>query len=276
MGLTMEKQYAEYFSNNSNDFQEKLLSEAGNVREKIEEILLVGNIDLLNNAHKLVMYSIGEQNVSLNEFARMEGVSWAKHNLTLAFKLEWVQAIRRTVWYFLERFDVDSENKPSHENFFELERQVNDRIDQFLNGFFLSYSKFKDDLIKSQQAMVEDLSVPIIPISPKVCVLPLIGKIDLFRSNTIEEKALMEIARLRIQTLVMDLSGIAQMETEVIHHMMRTIDGANMMGCECVITGLRPEIVRTITKLGLTFENKAETKATLQQALEDYLTPTVS
>ncbi|PLR76520.1 anti-anti-sigma factor [Bacillus sp. V3-13] len=276
MVLTMEKQYAEYFSNNSNDFQEKLLSEAVNVREKIEEILLVGNIDLLNNAHKLVMYSIGEQNVSLNEFARIEGVSWAKHNLTLAFKLEWVQAIRRTLWHFLEKFDQETEGETSRENFYKLERQVNDRIDQFLNGFFLSYSEFKDDLIKSQQAMVEDLSVPIIPITAKVCVLPLIGKIDLFRSNTIEEKALMEIARLRIQTLVMDLSGIAQMETEVIHHMMRIIDGANMMGCECVITGLRPEIVRTITKLGLSFENKAETKATLQQALEDYLTPTVS
>jgi rsbT co-antagonist protein RsbR len=271
MGLTLEKNYIDFFTKHRQEFQESLLKEAINVREKIEEIQLIGNIDLLTNAHKLVMYTLEGNDKHLVVFARKEGVSWASHRLTLAFKLEWVQAIRRTIWRFLQRLDKSAPLNLTDNKFFLLERQVNDRIDKFLNEFFLSYSDFKDQLIESQRTLVENLSVPIIPITAKVCVLPLIGTIDTYRSNTIEEKVLEEISRLRIGTLVIDLSGIAQMETEVIHHMMKIIEGANMMGCECVITGLRPEIVRTVTSIGLSFDNKAETKATLQQALEDYL-----
>jgi anti-anti-sigma factor len=270
MTLTLVNDYIDFFNDNRNDFQDNLLNEAKNVRGKIEEIKLIGNINLLNNAHQLVMYALDGDEEQLQLFAKKEGVSWASHSLTLAFKLEWVLAIRRTMWKFLRIFD-ENNAQPEVVDFYELERQVNDQIDQFLKNFFLSYSEYKDQLIEEQRAMVENLSVPIIPITEKVCVLPLIGHIDLSRSSTIEEKVLLEISKLRIGTLVIDLSGIAQMESEVIEHMMRIIEGANMMGCECVITGLRPEIVRKITRLGLTFEHRATTKATLQQALEDYL-----
>ncbi|WP_409303908.1 STAS domain-containing protein [Peribacillus sp. SCS-155] len=91
------------------------------------------------------------------------------------------------------------------------------------------------------------------------------------RSRIIEEKVLLKINRLRIETLIMDWSGILKVEAKVLHHLLRIIEGGNLMGCKSVLTGLRPEIVRNITRLGLTFENKAETKATLRQALEDYM-----
>ncbi|RFU69461.1 STAS domain-containing protein [Peribacillus saganii] len=272
LSLVLDQNYKEYFKNNRKNFQEELLKEAVNVREKIKDILMIGNINLLENAHKLVMYTLGEEKEQLEDFARVEGISWASHNLTLAFKLEWVQAIRRTLWQFLQEYDIENQNQFEIIDFFyQLERKVNDGIDQFLNVFFLSYSEYKDKLIEAQRVLVENLSVPIIPITQKVCVLPLIGQIDSTRVHIIEEKALMEIGRLRIHSLIMDLSGIAQMETEVIDHLIKIIDGANMMGCHCVITGLRPELVRKITRLGLSFENKAETKVSLQQALEDYL-----
>ena len=271
MGITFAKDTIEFFTNHRQDFQDDLLKEAINVREKIEEIQFIGNIDLLSNAHKLVMYTLDGNLEQLEIFAKKEGVSWASHSLTLSFKLEWVQAIRRTIWNYLQKLNQSTPMDLTEENFFQLERTINDSVDKFLNEFFLSYSEYKDQLIESQRTLVENLSVPIIPITTKVCVLPLIGTIDTSRSSTIEEKVLNEISRLRIGTLVIDLSGIAEMETEVIEHMMKIIEGSNMMGCRCVITGLRPDIVRKVTKMGLTFEKKAETKATLQQALEDYL-----
>jgi anti-anti-sigma regulatory factor len=270
MKLTLQKEYVDYFTKTRNEFTEYLLDEAETVRNKIEEIQFIGNIDLLNNAHKLVMFALNGNEKQLEIFAEKEGVSWASHSLTLALKLEWVQAIRRTIWHFMQKFD--EENADAEQvSFYELEKQINNGIDKFLNTFFLSYSEYKDQLLEAQRALVENLSVPIIPITSNICVLPLIGHIDMSRSNAIEEKVLIEISKLRIGTLIIDLSGIAQMEVEVIEHMMRIIDGANLMGCECVITGLRPEIVRKVTQRGLTFESKARTKATLQQALEDYL-----
>lgn len=273
MNLVYEKGYGvkEFIINNKELFKEKLLSEAVNVRSKIEEILLIGNIDLLNNANKLTMYIVEEREEELISFAKQEGVVWATHALTLSFKLEWVHAIRRTIWDFFYHYNNFIGHSQDAKDFFNLEKKINDQIDTFLNTFIVSYSDYKDKLIRRQKEMVEDLSVPIIPITPTVCILPLIGSIDSFRTEIIEEKVLIEIGRLRIQTLIMDLSGIAKMEANVIDNLMKIIDGTSMMGCETTITGLRPEIVREVVNMGLSFDKNVETKGTLQQALKDYL-----
>lgn len=273
MNLVYEKDYGvkEFINKNKEIFKEKLLSEAVNVRSKIEEILLIGNIDLLNNANKLTVYIVEEREEELISFAKQEGVVWATHALTLSFKLEWVHAIRRTIWDFFFHYNNFTNQSQEVKEFFNLEKKINDQIDTFLNTFIVSYSDYKDKLIRRQKEMVEDLSVPIIPITPTVCILPLIGSIDSFRTQIIEEKVLIEIGRLRIQTLIMDLSGIAKMEANVIDNLMKIIDGTSMMGCKTTITGLRPEIVREVINLGLSFDKNVETKGTLQQALKDYL-----
>ncbi|MFF2459046.1 STAS domain-containing protein [Peribacillus simplex] len=269
-----EEKIMEFLLQNKSEFEEYLLSEAVNVRDKIEEILLIGNVDLLNNAHKLIRYIVEQNETDMIAFAEQEGVTWATHSLTLSFKLEWIQAIRRTLWTFLYKFEsakvVFSESK----TFFELEKKVNEKVDVFLKSFFVSYSDYKDKLILAQQNLVENLSVPIIPVTPTTCVLPLIGTIDNTRIQIIEEKVLQEIGERRIQTLILDLSGIIEMEVEIINDLLKILDGTAMMGCKAVVTGLRPEVVTKMIRSGVQIENRAETKGTLQQALKDYLVVT--
>lgn len=269
-----EEKIMEFLLQNKSEFEEYLLSEAVNVRDKIEEILLIGNVDLLNNAHKLIRYIVEQNETDMIAFAEQEGVTWATHSLTLSFKLEWIQAIRRTLWTFLYKFEsakvVFSESK----TFFELEKKVNEKVDVFLKSFFVSYSDYKDKLILAQQNLVENLSVPIIPVTSTTCVLPLIGTIDNTRIKIIEEKVLQEIGERRIQTLILDLSGIIEMEVEIINDLLKILDGTAMMGCKAVVTGLRPEVVTKMIRSGVQIENRAETKGTLQQALKDYLVVT--
>ncbi|OMP66239.1 STAS domain-containing protein [Domibacillus epiphyticus] len=260
----------EFFGENSREFEKKLLSEAVNVKDKIDEILAIGNIDLVNNAHKLVVYIIDGKEKELQLFAKQEGIAWASHSIDLSFKLEWVQAIRRTLWNFLEQYNA-LVNEQIPLNFFKLEKEINTRVDAFLNTFFISYSTYKDSLIMAHRKLVENLSVPIIPINTSVCILPLIGSVDVFRTSILEEKVLNEIGISRIQTLIMDLSGIADMEAEVIDHLMKIIDAASLMGCNTVITGFRAEVVKKMIKLGITFDPKTKTLGTLQQALNEYL-----
>lgn len=261
----------EYLLENKQNFEQYLLNQAVNVREKINDILRVGDIDLINNAHKLTHYIVdGNKQDKLSAFAKQEGIAWATFSLTLSFKLEWIQAIRRTLWIFIQKYNNDIESI-SIDVFFELEKQINNQIDYFLNEFFINYSTYKDALISSQRKVVESLSVPIIPITPSVCILPLIGSVDTFRTNILEEKVLTEIGRLHIQTLIMDLSGISEMESEVIDHLMKIIYGTSMMGCDTVITGLRPDVVRQMIQLGVRFDQETKTYATLQQALNQYL-----
>ncbi|MFE4029778.1 STAS domain-containing protein [Priestia sp. YIM B13551] len=261
----------DFIKDNKQNFQDKLLSEAVNVASKINDILETGNIDLLKNAQKLSLYVVEQKEEELIAFAQQEGVAWAEHALTLAFKLEWVQAIRRTLWHFIYQYDRINDYFNGREEFFALEKRINDRIDQFLNTFLISYSKYKDELIASQRDLVEHLSVPIIPLSQSVAVLPLIGMIDLNRIQTIEEKVLMGISDLKIQTLIIDLSGIANMEMHVIDHLQKILTGISMMGCKAILTGLRADLVRTMIRSGISFEDKAETKGTLQQTLKEYL-----
>lgn len=260
-----------FFLDNRQEFENRLLEEAVNVRDKIEEIQTIGNINLTLNAHKLVLFLVDGQEHEIISFAKEEGEAWARFSLTLAFKLEWVQSIRRVLWDFLYNFDRLGQAKSSREQFYELEKNVNTLVDLFLSYFFMSYSKYKDELIRSHREMVEDLSVPIIPLSSSMSILPLIGTIDTFRADTIADKVITQIGTDRIQTLIMDLSGVAYMDTGVINHLIKVIDGVLMMGCRTVITGLRPEIVKAMIKMGISFDRNVEVKGTLQQALAEYM-----
>lgn len=266
--IFQDKEINDYLNSHKLTFENELLSQGKTVKEKIDEILEIGNVDLINNAHRLVYYVLEGKEEELLEFAKQEGIIWATYSLTLSFKLEWVQAIRRTLWIFIERY---IEEKQLTVNFFVLEKHVNNHIDLFLNAFFINYSTYKDSLLTAQRNLVENLSVPIIPITSTVCILPIIGEVDYFRAKIMEEKVLKEISRLHIQTLLMDLSGIAHMETEVIDQLVNIIEGAEMMGCKTVITGLRPDVVRNMMRLGVRFNARTKTFGTLQQALGIHL-----
>ncbi|MCS7460441.1 ATP-binding protein [Paenibacillus doosanensis] len=260
----------EYLTVNREKFEQRLLMEAVNVRDKIDEIMEIGNINLLDNAHKLVLYIVENKQHEVISFAKLEGMTWAKHSLTLAFKLEWIQAVRRVLWDFLYNFDRTNHYLAEREQFYNQEKQINELMDLFHTHLFLSYSQLKDDLIRAQREMVEDLSVPIIPLTKSTSILPLIGQVDATRAEIIEEKVFLQIGQHPIDTLIIDLSGVVSMEAAVIAQILGVIQGIKMMGCQTVITGLRPEIVKLMIRSNLSFESSAITKGTLQQAIEDY------
>ncbi len=257
-----------FLVHNRDQFEEYLLEEAVNVRDKINEIHRIGNINLINNAHKLVLYIVEEQHEEVVAFARQEGIAWARHSLTVAFKLEWVNAIRRTLWFFLYQYDQKHNKEATMDHFYTQEKQINDQMDEFLNTFFISYSKYKDELIEKHKRLVEKLSVPLIPITSTISVLPLIGTIDYNRASIIEEQVLLEIGKVRIGTLIMDFSGVVDMEEDTINQILKVMDGVKMMGCKPLLTGIRPELVRKFMNFG---KLDVETKATLQQTLSEYM-----
>ncbi|WEG12106.1 STAS domain-containing protein [Pullulanibacillus sp. KACC 23026] len=261
----------QFIIDNQSPFEQELLDEAINVKDKINEILFIGNIDLLKNAHKLVMFVVEKKEEELVAFAKQEGVAWAKYSLTLAFKLEWIHAIRRTLWKFLNNYQLLNKEKEDSNAFFTLEKNINDYIDQFLTHFFISYSTYKDELIEKQRELVENLSVPIIPINKEIRILPLIGSIDTSRVRTIQEKVLEEIGKHHIRTLIIDLSGITPMEEVAVYDFKKIIEANSMMGCQTIITGLRSDIVKNFVNIGINLRELAEFKGTLELALNDIL-----
>ncbi len=263
------QQIKEFFHQHQKEIEENLLAEAENVRGKIQEIQMIGNINLVENAHKLIGYVVEQQTEDLEKFAEQEGIVWAKYSMTLMFKLDWIHAIRRTLWSFLYRYDRAQDKSDCIEEFYALEKTINEQIDKFLNVFFISYSTYKDKLLETERELVENLSVQIIPISSTTAIFPLIGTMDGYRSETIEDKVLAEVGKGRFQTLIIDLSGVVDMEGEVIHHLLKVINGISLMGCEAIITGTRADIASKMVKEGLSFKDKAKVKGNLQQAITE-------
>jgi rsbT co-antagonist protein RsbR len=122
---------SDFIRDNKQNFQDKLLSEAVNVASKITDILETGNIDLLKNAQRLALYVVEQKEEQLIAFAQQEGVAWAEYALTLAFKLEWVQAIRRTLWHFLYQYDRINNQFNSREEFYALEKRIKVLVQKF-------------------------------------------------------------------------------------------------------------------------------------------------
>jgi rsbT co-antagonist protein RsbR len=268
---TVSEEVKRFINDNGETFDEKLLSEAVNVSVKIKDILDTGNIDLLKNARVLISYVLDQRDEELTSFAQQEGIAWATHSLTLSLKLEWVQAIRRTLWQLIHDLESSKDITDTRNDFFEMEKFVNDRIDQFLNSFFISYSSYKDEMLHKQREIVEHLSVPIIPVREHVSVLPLIGSMDSYRMKIIEEKVFTEISVSRIQSLIIDLSGVALMEIDVIDEFKKILAGISMMGSRAILTGLRPDLVRRMIHSGIQFESDIDTRGTLQETLKEYL-----
>lgn len=263
-------QLKDFLNINKDEFEQRLLNEAVNIRDIIQEIKTIGNIDLLSNAQKLVHLMIDHKDLEIVNFAQQEGQLWARHSsLNLAVKLEWFQAIRRVLWDFIYNYERLSKQQITREQFFALERQINTTLDIFLRHFFMSYTRFKDELIQSHKELIDDLSVPIIPLSASVSILPLLGTVDTHRAKVIQEKALHQIGASKIRTLLIDMSGVAFLDTMVVKHLFKIMDGVSYMGCKAIVTGIRPEIASTIVDLGISFSDKVETKGTLQQALEE-------
>jgi anti-anti-sigma regulatory factor len=95
-----------------------------------------------------------------------------------------------------------------------------------------------------------------------------VSKPDL--DTELQEQVLNQIGLLRINRIIIDLSGVAYLDTAVVKHLFRIVEGISILGCKAIVTGIRPEIANTMIELGLTLTDQVETRGSLQQALEVY------
>ena len=100
-------------------------------------------------------------------------------------------------------------------------------------------------------ALVEELSTPVIPIFEDTVALPLVGGIDSRRAERITANLLESISRHRVKIAIIDITGVPAVDTEVVNSLMQAVRAAELMGCQVVLTGIRPEIAHTLVVLGV-------------------------
>ena len=123
------------------------------------------------------------------------------------------------------------------------------------------------ETVEKLKASQEELSTPVTQIWKGILALPLIGVVDSYRAQRLMETLLNKIVETQSELVIIDVTGVASIDTEVAGHIVKTVQAANLLGARCVLTGIRPEVAQTMIHLGLDFERFA-TKRDIQEGLK--------
>lgn len=127
------------------------------------------------------------------------------------------------------------------------------------------YQKAREQVILRQQQELLELSTPVVQLWEGVLALPLIGTLDSARTQVVMENLLQKIVDTGASIAIIDITGVPTVDTLVAQHLLKTIAAARLMGADCIISGIRPQIAQTIVHLGVNLEDVV-TKATLADA----------
>jgi rsbT co-antagonist protein RsbR len=131
---------------------------------------------------------------------------------------------------------------------------------------FEAYSAAREQIISDQAAAMLELSTPVVRLWDGIIAVPLVGTLDSARTQLVMEKLLDTLVSTGAGHAVIDITGVPTVDTEVAQHLLKTVSAARLLGAECSISGIRPQVAQTIVSLGIEFGDIA-TKATLADAL---------
>jgi rsbT co-antagonist protein RsbR len=131
---------------------------------------------------------------------------------------------------------------------------------------FETFIKGREEVIIRQTDEIGEISTPVIRVWEGVLALPIIGTLDSMRTQMVMENLLQEIVNTESSIAILDISGVPAVDTLVAQHLIKTVSATRLMGADCIISGIRPEIAQTIVHLGIDLSG-VKTKATLASAL---------
>ena len=127
------------------------------------------------------------------------------------------------------------------------------------------YQKSRESVIQRQQEELLELSTPVVKLWDGILALPMIGTLDSARTQVVMESLLQRIVETGASVAIIDITGVPTVDTLTAQHLLKTVTAARLMGADCIISGIRPQIAQTIVHLGVDL-GAVTTKATLADA----------
>ncbi|GAA4944472.1 STAS domain-containing protein [Actinoplanes utahensis] len=131
---------------------------------------------------------------------------------------------------------------------------------------FDTYVRVRESIIADQTEQLLELSTPVVKLWEGVVAVPLVGTLDSARAQVVMERLLQTLVDTSSPYAIIDITGVPAVDTQVAQHILKTVVAARLMGADCIISGIRPQIAQTIVALGIEFGDIA-TKASLADAL---------
>ena len=136
------------------------------------------------------------------------------------------------------------------------------------NTVAVSFVEERERIIRQQQDSIRELSTPVLPVRERLLILPIIGVLDSERARQLTEQLLTGIRTHRAKVVVIDITGVPEVDELVANHLVRTVDASRLMGASVIITGLSPLIAQTLVTIGVDL-SKMDTIGDLQGGLEE-------
>ena len=132
----------------------------------------------------------------------------------------------------------------------------------------LAFIQEREKVVSSQQEAIRELSTPVLQIRDKLLILPVIGLIDTLRARQLTEQLLEAIRDRRAKVVVVDITGVPNVDSKVANHLIQTAEASKILGAKCIFTGVSPEIAQTIVSIGVEV-SKMYTVGDLQGGIEE-------
>ncbi|WP_343694376.1 STAS domain-containing protein [Flavobacterium sp.] len=145
--------------------------------------------------------------------------------------------------------------------------QLNAILDNMMIMTFEAFMKGREDVISRQVDEISEISTPVITVWDGIVALPIIGTLDSSRTQVVMENLLQQIVDTGSSIAILDISGVPAVDSLVAQHLIKTVSATRLMGAECIISGIRPEIAQTVVHLGIDLTGII-TKASLASALQ--------
>ncbi|MBT2644180.1 STAS domain-containing protein [Bacillus sp. ISL-41] len=174
---------------------------------------------------------------------------------------------RRVYWEYVQRFVKQTEMEITLDDVFTWEEKINYTLDYVFETFIIVFMDILMNRLASQATLIKELSAPVISLTREVGLLPLIGEIDTTRAKGLMESTLTQSIDARINTLIVDLSGVVMVDTMVAHQIFKLMDALKLLGVQTIVTGIRPEVAQTAVQLGIDFSD-ITTEGNLQNVIK--------
>jgi rsbT co-antagonist protein RsbR len=162
---------------------------------------------------------------------------------------------------------LQAEIKDNPQSLYDESQKVNRIMDHLSVVTFETFIKGREEVILRQTDEIAEISTPVIRVWDGILALPIIGTLDSARTQIVMENLLQEIVETGSSIAILDISGVPAVDSLVAQHLIKTVSATRLMGAECIISGIRPEIAQTVVHLGIDLSNIV-TKSTLASALQ--------
>jgi rsbT co-antagonist protein RsbR len=161
---------------------------------------------------------------------------------------------------------LSEEIKDDPKGLYEESQKINNLMDDLTIASFETFIKGREEVILRQTDEIAEISTPVIRMWDGILALPIIGTLDSSRTQVVMENLLSQIVETGSSIAILDISGVPAVDSLVAQHLIKTVSATRLMGAECIISGIRPEIAQTVVHLGIDLSGIV-TKSSLASAL---------